>query len=228
MAVYDLEEQEQLDELKTWWKMHGNLVTAVVAALALVVVGWQGWGWWQNNQAGQASAIYAGIERAAGSRDAKQARQLAGELIDKFPRTTYAAMGALLSAKVQMEAGDKADGAKNAEAQLQWAADNAKDEALRDLARLRLATVLLDQKSYDAALKPLSGDFSAAFAPRFNELKGDVLAAQDKKSEAKAAYEASLAALDKQEKEGVPGQHKAYRDVVQTKLDSLGNVGAAK
>jgi predicted negative regulator of RcsB-dependent stress response len=223
MAVYDLEEQEQLDELKPWWKMHGNLVTILVAAAALIVVGWQGWGWWQNSQSAQASAIYAGVERAAGARDAKQARQLAGELIDKFPRTPYAAMGALLSAKVQVEAADKAEGAKNAQAQLQWAADNAKDEALRDLARLRLAAVLLDQKSFDAALKPLSGDFSASFAPRFNELKGDVLAAQDKKAEAKAAYEASLAAIEKLEKEGVPGQHKAYRDMVQSKLDGLGS-----
>lgn len=227
MAVYDLEEQEQLDELKTWWKMHGNLVTIVVAVVAAGLVVWQGWGWWQNNQAAQASAIYAGIERAAGARDAKQARQLAGELIDKFPRTTYAAMGALLSAKVQMEAADKTDAAKNAQAQLQWAADNAKDDALRDLARLRLAAVLLDEKSYDAALKALSGETSSAFAARFGELKGDVLAAQDKKAEAKAAYDAALEALDKQEKEGVPGQHKAYRDVIETKRDSLGSVGAA-
>ncbi|HEY3433105.1 MAG TPA: tetratricopeptide repeat protein [Rhodocyclaceae bacterium] len=219
MAVYDLEEQEQLDELKTWWKMYGNLVTAVVAAVALAAVSWQGWNWYQRNQAVQAASIYAGIERAASARDVKQVRQLAGELIDKFPRTTYAAMGALLSGKVQVETNDP----KNAQAQLQWAADNAKDDALRDLARLRLAAVLLDDKAYDAALKPLSGDVSPAFAARFSELKGDVLASQDKKAEAKTAYEAAMAALEKQEKETSPGQHRAYHDVLQSKLDSLGS-----
>lgn len=219
MAVYDLEEQEQLDELKTWWKMHGNLVTAVIAALALAAVVWQGWNWYQRNQAAGAAMVYASIERAAANRDVKQVRQMAGELIDKFPRTTYAAMGALLSGKVQVETDD----AKNAQAHLQWAADNAKDDALRDLARLRLAAVLLDEKSYDAALKPLSGDVSPAFAARFAELKGDVLASQDKKADAKTAYEGALTALEKQEKEGAAGQHRAYRDVLQSKLDSLGS-----
>lgn len=219
MAVYDLEEQEQLDELKTWWKMYGNLVTALLAVLACLAVAWQGWNWYQRSQAAEASAIYAGIERAAGNRDPKQVRQLAGELIDKFPRTTYAAMAALLSGKVQVEAND----AKNAQVQLQWAADNAKDEALRDLARLRLAAVLLDEKSYDAALKAISGDASASFTARFDELKGDILASQGKKDEAKTSYEAALAAVDKQDKEGAAGQHRAYRDMLQAKLDSLGS-----
>ena len=219
MAVYDLEEQEQLDELKTWWKQYGNLVTAILAAVAVVAVAWQGWHWYQRNQAAQASMIYAGIEQAAGKRDVKQLRQLAGELIDKFPGTTYAAMGALLSGKVQVESND----AKNAQAHLQWAADNAKDDALRDLAKLRLAAVLLDDKAYDAALKALQGNASTAFAARFAELKGDVLASQDKKAEARTAYEAALTALEKQEKEGAPGQHRAYHDLLQTKLDSLGS-----
>lgn len=219
MAVYDLEEQEQLDELKTWWKLYGNLVTIALAVLALAAVSWQGWNWYQRSQAAQAATVYAGIERAANGRDVKQVRQLAGELIDKYPRTTYAAMGALLSGKVSVESDD----AKNAQAHLQWAADNAKDEALRDLARLRLAALLLDEKAYDAALKPLAGETSPAFAARFAELKGDVLASQDgKKAEAKTAYEAAVAALEKQEKEGGAGQHRAYHDVLQAKLDSLG------
>lgn len=219
MAVYDLEEQEQLDELKTWWKMHGNLVSGVLAAVAFAAVSWQGWNWYQHNQSAQAATIYASLERAAGAKDAKQVRQLAGELIEKYPRTSYAAMGALLSGKVQADNNDS----KNAEPQLQWAADNAKDDALRDLARLRLAAVLLDEKSYDAALKPLSGETTPAFAARFAELKGDVLASQAKKAEAKTAYEAAIALVDKQEKDGIPGQHRAYHEVLQAKLDSLGS-----
>lgn len=218
MAVYDLEEQEQLDELKTWWKQYGNLVTLALAVAALVAVAWQGWAWYQRSQATQAAGLYAGIEQAANARDGKQVRQLAGELIDKYPRTTYAAMGALLSGKVSAETDD----AKNAQTHLQWAAENAKDEALRDLARLRLATLLLDEKSYDAALKALSGEPTPAYAARFAELKGDVLASQDKKAEAKSAYQAALAALEKQEKDGAAGQHRAYHEVLQAKLDSLG------
>ena len=71
---------------------------------------------------------------------------------------------------------------KTAQAQLAWAAENAKDEP-RDLARLRLAAVLLDEKAYDEALKQLAAE-PPAFAARFDELKGDVLAAQGKKPEA--------------------------------------------
>lgn len=220
MAVYDLEEQEQIDELKTWWKQYGNRVTTLITLVALAAAAWQGWGWWQRNQAAQASALYMGLEKAVGERDAKRSRELAGELIDKFPRTAYASMGALLAARVQMDGSDP----KNAKLQLQWAADNAKDEGLRDLARLRLAAVLLDEKAYDEALKQLAVEPSAAFGPRYGELKGDVLATQGKLSEARDAYEKALASLEKQS--SAPGEaaavKAAYREVIQAKHDALG------
>ena len=96
MAVYDLEEQEQLAELKTWWNQYGNLVTSVALVVALAVASWQGWNWWQRDQAAQASAVYGGLQVAANQRDAKRTRELAGDLIDKFPRTAYAAMGPMV------------------------------------------------------------------------------------------------------------------------------------
>jgi len=65
MAHYDLEEQEQIDTLKTWWKMYGNLVTGLVMAASLAVVGWQGWNWYQGGQSAKAAAIYGVLEQAA-------------------------------------------------------------------------------------------------------------------------------------------------------------------
>lgn len=220
MAVYDLEEQEQIDELKTWWKQYGNRVTTLAVVVALAAVGWQGWNWWQRNQSAQASAIYMGLEKAAGERDTKRTRELAGELIDKFPRTTYAGMGALLSARVQVEGND----AKNAKLQLQWAAEHTKDETLRDLARLRLAAVLIDEQAYDEAIKQLAIDPGAAFVPRYAELKGDAWAAQGKSAEARAAYESALSLLAKQPQRQGEGAllQDAYREMIQTKRDSLG------
>ena len=106
MATYDLEEQEQLDELKTWWKMYGNLVTAILVAVALAAVAWQGWNWWQRDQAVQASAVFSGLQTAATQRDARRAGELAGELIDNYSSTADAGMGALLAARVQVDAGD--------------------------------------------------------------------------------------------------------------------------
>lgn len=214
MAHYDLEEQEQIDTLKTWWKMYGNLVTGVVVAGSLAVIGWQGWNWYQRSQAAQASAIYGVLEQAVAARDAQKVKAAAGELAEKFGGTTYAALGALVAARQSFEAGDL----KTARAQLTWAAENGEDE-IRDLARLRLASVLLDEKAYDEALKQLETAHAAAFAARFLELKGDVLAAAGKKPEARAAYQA---ALDKGEvREGRGG---AGRELLRQKLDSLGEV----
>src|SRR5256885_287039 len=193
MAVYDLEEQEQLEELKTWWKQHGNLVTSVMLAVAVALAGWQSWNWWQRSQSSQASAIYFNLQKAGMEGDAKRAREMAGEIIDRYPRTAYSGLGALLSAKLQVDKGE----AKNAKVQLQWAAEHATDDALRALARLRLATLLLDEKSYDDALKQLAAEPMASFAPRFAELKGDVLATQGKAADARSAYQLALAELAK-------------------------------
>lgn len=219
MAHYDLEEQEQIDSIRTWWKMYGNLITGVVTAAAIGVVGWQGWNWYQRSQAAQASAIYGVLEQAVATRDSQKAKAAAGELAEKFGRTTYAPLGALMAAKLSFEGGDL----KTAQAQLTWAAENGKDE-LKDVARLRLAAVLLDEKTYDEALKQLDSAHAPAFDARFAELKGDVLAAQGKKAEAKAAYQAAIAKLEAKGGQAAGGDKPRgpYRDLLEQKLDSLG------
>ncbi len=209
MAHYDLEEQEQLDSLKTWWKMYGNLVTGLVSVAAVAVVGWQGWNWYQGGQSAKASAIYGVLEQAVAIGDAQKVKAAAGELAEKFGGTQYAALGAMLAAKQSFEAGDL----KTAKAQLTWAADNAKDE-LKDLSRLRLAAIQLDEKAYDEAMKQLEAAHIPTFDARFLEMKGDVLSAQGKKVEARQAYKAAM-----EKSSDKPG---AGRELLQQKLDSLG------
>lgn len=220
MAVYDLQEQEQLDELKTWWKRFGGQVTTAITVVALIAAGWQGWNWWQRRQAVQASAVYMKLEDAIGAKDAKKTRELAGELIEKYAGTSYAAMGALLSARAQVEFGDT----KTAHTQLQWVAKDAKDPIVRDIARLRLAALLLDDAAYDDALKQLADAPHQSLAARFAELKGDVLAAQGKKADAANAYAAAVDALDKGPKpEGAAVELQTqYRDMLQAKRDAIG------
>ena len=221
MATYDLEEQEQISELKTWWKMYGNLVTAVLLAVSAGAVGWQAWNWYQRTQAVEASVIYAAVQKGAMERDPKRVREAAGELTEKYPGTAYAAMAALMSARMQFDAGDL----KTARAQLQWVAEKARDKDLRDLGRLRLAHVLFDDKALDEALKLLADEPVPAFAARFGELKGDILLAQGKHAEAKVAYQAALAKQDAAEKDAGSqgGRETQYRDLLQLKLDSLGD-----
>lgn len=224
MAVYDHEEQEQLDALKAWWKQHGNKAANLALVVALVAAAASGWKWWQGKQSAEAAAVYGQLLSGAEKRDLKTVRDMAVELADKYAGTTYAGMGALVAARVQLDADD----AKNAKAQLAWAAEHAADDALRDLARLRLAAVLLDDKAYDEALQQLAKAPHASFAARFAELKGDALLAQGKKEEARAAYQAALQALESdkgaaQIKDGPAAQREAmYRELMQVKLESLG------
>lgn len=216
MAAYDLEEQEKLSELKAWWQQHGTLMTTAVTVAALVVVGYQVWNWYQRKQSGEATAIYGVLQKAAAEKNAKNTAAAAGELMDKYGRTTYAALGALLSAKVQFDAGDL--GA--AKTQLAWAADNAREDELRDLARLRLANVLIDEKAYDEALKQLEKEPLAAYAARYAELRGDIHVIQNRRAEAKSAYQSALTKLSAE-----PGGSRGgnFRDLLQLKLDALGD-----
>lgn len=217
MATYDLEEQEQLEELKTWWRLHGTIVTAVVTALAVAVVGWQGWQWWQRSEAAQAAQVFAGMQQALGQQDVKRMRLLAGELIDKHSGTAYAGMAAMLAGKALLETGD----AKSAQAQFGWAAEHAKDPGLRDLARLRQATILADEQAYDAALKLLAVPPAPTLLSRYLEVRGDILAVQGKAAEARAAYDEAIKHFDATAK-AANRPASPYREILETKRDAGG------
>jgi predicted negative regulator of RcsB-dependent stress response len=213
MATYDLDEQERLDELKAWWKRWGSLA---MLGLAILIAAAAGWRYWQNRavtQSLEAAAVYEQLTRSVAANDAKGAREAGAMLIDQYKGTAYAPRAALLLAKINVGAKD----AKSAQAQLEWAAANTKEPAIKDLARLRLAAVQLDQKQYDAALKTLAARHSDAFGPRFDDLRGDVLVAQGKRAEARAAYRAAF---------GKMTADNPYRNVVELKLDGVG--GEAK
>lgn len=224
MATYDLEEQEQLAEIKTWWKQHGNLLLNVLTGAALIVIAWQGWNWYQRNQTVQASLVYNVLQKAVVDKDSQRIKAAGGELIEKFGRTGYAALGALTTAKSLIDGGD----AKTAKLQLLWVVEHGPDE-LRDLARLRLAALLLDEKAYAEALKQLDGKVSPGFEARFADNRGDVFAAQGQSVEALAAYQSALTRLDAADKPG-PGRaqgwqgqsNSIYRELLQQKLDALG------
>ena len=206
----DLEEQEQVAELKAWWKQHGNLIVSAMLAAALAFAGWQGWRWYSTHQAAQAAAVFDTLAKAAQAGDAKALRDAAGTLIESYPRTLYAPMGALVAARFHFDRNDP----KAAKLQLQWVVDNAKSDDFRDLARLRLAAMLLDEKAYDDALKALDVKHSPAYDSQFAALRGDVLLAKNQPAEAKAAYQLAL------EKAG--REQGAFRESVRMRLEALG------
>jgi predicted negative regulator of RcsB-dependent stress response len=210
MSTYDLEEQEQLAKLKAYWNDYGTTILAAVVAVLVALAGWRVWGWYQASQSAQASAIYSELQKAAGASDQKKVRDLAGTLFESHPRSIYATLAALISAKVQFDAGDL----KTARAQLQWAVDRAREPEIQAVARLRLAAVMLDEKAYDEALRVLAAKPEPAFEALFEEARGDVLQAQGKSAEAKAAYQAALGKTASGDAVG--------RELIQLKLDALG------
>jgi predicted negative regulator of RcsB-dependent stress response len=206
----DLEEQEQVEELKAWWKQHGGFVAAIVLAVAVGFVGWQGWRWYQHDQAANASVLYDTLNKAVQANDAKALRDASGTLVESYPRTLYAPMGALVAARYYFDRNDL----KNAKAQLQWVLERSRSDDLRDLARLRLAAVLLDEKAYDEALKLLEAPHAAAYDAQYAALRGDILVAKNQAAEAKAAYKLALEKADR--KDG------AFQESVRIRLEALG------
>lgn len=206
----DLEEQEQLATLKGWWKDNGNLVLGMITAVALGFSGWQGWQWYQRTQALEASTLYESLAKATQTNDAKGVRDAAGALAENYPRTLYASMGALASARFHFDRNDL----KTAKVQLQWVIERSKSDDLRDIARLRLAALLLDEKSYDEALKQLDAAHGDPFTAQYAALKGDVLVAKAQTADAKAAYRLALEKADK--------SNETFRTGVQLRLDALG------
>ncbi len=167
----------------------------------------------------QASGILTNVQKAASQRDAKQAAAYAGELIDKFPGTTQAALAVLLASRLQFDGGD----VKTAKVQLNWAVDHAAEPELREIARLRLANLLLDEKATDEALKVLERDPIPAFVGRFAELRGDILATQGKTEEARKSYGVAITKADEAAK-SAPGENDRAKATLQLKLESLGGV----
>jgi predicted negative regulator of RcsB-dependent stress response len=213
MAVYDLEEQEKLEDLKAFWKRWGNLISGVVIAVCLAYIGVQGWRWWQQKQAEEAAVLYGAVAGAVRGNDLPKARDAMGQLSGRFAGTGYAPRAALLYAKLLWDGGDKA----GARAQLTWVIDHTREDELKAVARYRLAEALLDEKQYDQALATLDAKHPDAFAGLFADLRGDALAAAGRTPEAKSAYQAALAKLDNKS---------PYRNYVQVKLDALGGAVA--
>lgn len=209
MAALDLQEQEQIDTLKAWWKDNGSKVLGAVLIVVVAMGGWRGWQYYQNKQAAEASTLYGEFTKQLQTNDVKRINDAAAAVMDKYSGTAYAARAALLAAQVNENGKDVA----RAKTQLQWAIDHAKEATLKDVARLRLAAILLDEKKYDESMKLLNAAHPDSFNGLYSDLKGDVLSAQGKTDEARTAYKLAYEKTDAKS---------MYRNLIQMKLDALG------
>lgn len=209
----DLEQQEQLDEIKHFWKQYGNLITWVLIAVFGAIAAWNGYQYWQRNQSAQASLLYDEVERAVQAGETTKIDRTLADMKERFASTSYAQQAGLLAAKAYYEKGNL-DAARAA---LTTVADKSADAGYQAVARLRLAGLLIEKKSYDDALKVLEPSFTKEFAGLAADRRGDVLALQGQKIEARAEYTKAYQAFDDQAD---------YRRLVEVKLNALGGSAA--
>jgi predicted negative regulator of RcsB-dependent stress response len=209
MAVLDSHEEEQLEALKNWWKENRNQILGGILIVVVVMGGWRGWQYYRHQQSVEAATLYQQFIQQLGSNDPKRINDAAAAVMNKFSSTPYATRAALLAAQVNEQGKDKT----RAKTQLQWVIDNAGEDTLKDVARLRLAAMLLDEKNYADALKLLDAKHPDSFNGLYDDLRGDVLSAQGKIDEARSSYKLAYEKIDPQS---------MYRNLIQMKLDALG------
>jgi predicted negative regulator of RcsB-dependent stress response len=205
---YDFEEQERLAELKAWWEDNRLFVLLAVIAALVAFASYRGWVYWSARQAEEAAALYKPVAEAAKAKDAKKIPEAAQVVIDKHPGSYYASEAALVIAKNAFEAGNLEEARKR----LEWVMGNGVDEH-KGVARMRLAAILMEQKKYDEALKVLDAGKDEAFVPLAADLRGDIMLAQGRLDEARAAYKLAI-------EKATP--RNPVKNIAETKLNALG------
>jgi predicted negative regulator of RcsB-dependent stress response len=205
----DLDEQEQLDQFKHFWKQYGNLITWVLIVVLGAFAAWNAYEYWQRSQATQAAAMFDEVERSIATGDVAKVERALSDMNAKFGSSSYAQQAGLLAAKTFYEKGNL-DASKKA---LATVAEKASDVGYQAIAKLRLSSALIESKNYDDALKQVSGTFPKEFQPMAADRRGDVLALQDKPAEAKAEYVKAYKGFD---------ERSGYRRLVEVKLNALG------
>lgn len=205
---YDFEEQERLAELKAWWEDNRLYVFGAVAAAAIAFGGWKGWQHWQLRQDEEAAALFLPVAEAQRTGDPKKIAEAAQKVVAGQPGSFYASQSALIAAKAAFESGNLEEARK----QLEWTMSKGSD-VHRGVARMRLAAVLLEQKKYDEALKALDGNQDPGFVALAADLRGDVMLAQGRLDEARAAYRLAIEKAD---------ERNPVKGIAQTKLNALG------
>jgi len=200
---------DQLANLKNWWKQYGKAVVAGVVIGLLLLAGGNYWRQYTFKRAETASLLYESLltDFQQGKSDAVSAT--AAKLMQDYEATPYAGKSALLLARQQFDARDIA----GARTQLEWATKHATDAAVQHSARLRLARLLLDQGDVAPALALVDIKDTGGFASEYEELKADALLAQGNRDGARRAYQVAIEKLPR---------GSSYLQALSMKRDNLG------
>lgn len=177
-----LNEQEQVDVIKGWWKKNGkSTIAGIVIAVAVI----SGWHFWKHRNAqitNAASISFQVLLKANKDNNTSGVVAQAGLIKKEYAKTPYAVLAALFLAKEAVAANNN----DNALTNLMWAKSHASKE-MSPLVNLRLARVYLDLKQYSNALV-LVDKAPKGFGASYGLVKGEVLQAQGKTAQARLTY----------------------------------------
>ena len=205
---YDFEEQERLAELKAWWEDNRIYVFGAIAAAVITFGGWKGWQFWEQRKDEEAAALFLPVGEAQRTNDPKKISAAAEKVVAEQPGSFYASQAALIAAKAAFDAGNLEEARKH----LAWVMNNGVN-VHRGVARVRLAAVQLEQKKFDEALATLDGNKDPGFVPLAADMRGDIMLAQGRLDEARAAYRQAIEKAD---------ARNPVKGIAQTKLNALG------
>lgn len=203
-----LTEQEQVEILKSWIKQYSMVILGGVIIAVVVMTGWRWWQQRQNTTYMHASAVYDEMLTMRAQNDAERTVVQAQKLFTHYPQTTYGQMAALMLARDAIVKKNYPE----AETHLNWVLDHSKINAIRQIARLRLARLLLAEHKPDESLKLLSTVEDNNFNGLIDEVRGDVLLDKKDINGAREAYKLALSELPNAE---------VIRPLLQMKYDNL-------
>lgn len=202
-------DDQELEQLKTWWKTYGHALLLGIALGLSILVGTKYWSQYKQERAEAASAIYDGLVDNYRDKAFDKVREAGESLKGDYAATPYAGLATMILARVSLEKG-KIDDARR---ELQWTLDNATDDGTKHAARLRLARIVADANEVDAALSLLDVSDIAGFELDYHELRGDLTVLKGDKQAAREAYRMALKELD---------EFSPYKSTLSMKLDALG------
>jgi len=202
-------DEEKVEALKAWWKQNGKSVIGGILIGVAVLYGGKTWLDQRHSHVETASMEYEAMMQDLNQDKKDQAAERGASILGQYSDTPYAELASLTLAKIKVDENDLVA----AKANLRWAMDNAKQDEIKLIARLRLARVLNAEGNHDEAMKLIDIPNTGKFAASYAELKGDIYVAKGNNSEARTAYNLALQSLD-------PGSRD--RHYLEMKLDDLG------
>ena len=193
MSVY-MTEEEQIEALKKWWKKYSNTIIITFSLILLVLAGYKYWNWNRENTQLLASNTYEHMMFSFSNQESDKVKSYANKLIDDYSGTIYADVAHLTLAKQFIDKGEVTQGKE----ELQHVINQGNTKAIKQIASIRLARVLLSEKKYNQALKQLEDVKYESFQPMISELRGDIYAATGKYPQAYTAYKEAIAAAQSQ------------------------------